>query len=466
MSTLPLNPVVDVYYNLSPISAPRQGFNLGAIVGTSNVISQATRGVVYQSVDEMIEAGFTTTSPEYLAATVYFAASSKPSQLYVIRQVTENSYNTKSYNGPIGNGNTVTIGETVYTVGDGSSETTTIENIVTAAQEANATVATYEDNVLKITFSASEPGPTATVTIFAVAQGDGPEVNEMTSTVGEMIDTPLEALQDARAKNSEWYAVGFCEELQDSDVLAISGYIEATSTYSTYFVNSSNDNITNGVENNLFEQLQKLNYNRTCGIATKQPYTHIGAMAYAMGQMRTTANSSFTLGLKQLPGVTPDDYTSQQVSNVKKYNGNVYISRGSYYDLLEDGNVFSGAYYDEIIQLDKLVNTIQLNVMDVLYQNPKVPQTEGGVTQIMNAVISANQESVKTGFIAAGQWNGPEILELQTGDYLPDGYLVQAESINDQSQADRDARKCPNIYDSIKLAGAIQSVLIQVDVNR
>ena len=38
MSTLPLKPVVDVYYNLGPISAVRKGFNLGAILGSSKVL--------------------------------------------------------------------------------------------------------------------------------------------------------------------------------------------------------------------------------------------------------------------------------------------------------------------------------------------------------------------------------------------------------------------------------------------
>ena len=46
MSTLPLKPVVDVYYNLGPISAVRRGFNLGAILGSSTIIPSATRGIV------------------------------------------------------------------------------------------------------------------------------------------------------------------------------------------------------------------------------------------------------------------------------------------------------------------------------------------------------------------------------------------------------------------------------------
>jgi len=57
-------------------------------------------------------------------------------------------------------------------------------------------------------------------------------------------------------------------------------------------------------------------------------------------------------------------------------------------------------------------------------------------------------------------------LELKYGDTLPRGYMIQSEPINDQTQADRDARKAPPIYVSLKLAGAIHHVTVQIDVNR
>ncbi len=58
------------------------------------------------------------------------------------------------------------------------------------------------------------------------------------------------------------------------------------------------------------------------------------------------------------------------------------------------------------------------------------------------------------------------MLNLEDGTYLTNGYLVQAEDVDDQSQADRDARKSPPIYASVKLAGALEFVTIEVYVNR
>ncbi len=482
MSTLPLKPVVNVYYNLGPIASVRKGFNLGAILGSSTIINTTQRGIVYNSVDEMIEAGFANDSPEILGAQVYFSATSKPSQLYVGRWVKESTYSKVYYQGPIGDGNKVTIGDTTYIVENGTSETTTIANIVSAAETAGATIAnivsaaktagatiaTSTENTLYILFTANNAGSTGVVTKLMVEAGTGNPVSEVVTEVGEDQETALEAVQACRESNSDWYAIAMTEVLPDSDIESIAAYIEATtnSTPSTYFANSNNDNIINGVESNLFEKLKGLKYQRTIGTCSKQPYTHIGAMGYAMGQTRDTAGSHYTLDLKEIPGTLVDNFTSTQVSNIEGNYGNIYINRGSYYDMYETGKVFSGAWYDEIIQLDKLVNNIQLNIMDVLRSSSAIPQTNAGLARILSTIESACRDAVKIGFVAPGQWNGDNILNLSTGDYLATGYLIQSESFENQSQADRDARKAPYIYVALKLAGAIQSVVVQIDVNR
>lgn len=463
--SLPLTPVVNAYYNLQAISSPRSGFNLGAIVGSTLINHAPITDTVFMNVDEMIEAGFALTDPEVLAAQVYFAASSHPGQLYVHTWVKENTPAYSEYVGPISNGNTVAFGGTTYTIGDGTNSTTTIEDLISAVVAASGT-ATYANSVLRISLKSLGTGSSATAPSLTVAKGTGEDVEQVKTYAGLDLESALATVQAMRTANSEWYALAFCEELDESDILAIAAYIESSSIYSTFFFNTSSQDVVENNEGNLFARLKDLKYNRTIGLATQQLYTHIGAMAYPMGQISDKANSSFTVGLKSIPGCLTDSYTSQQVRNIESNYGNVYISRGSYYNLLEEGRVFSGAWYDEIIQLDKLANTIQLDVMDLLYQNPKIAQTEGGVSRIMAKISGACQTAVKTGFIAPGQWNGVEVLNLTSGDYLPDGYLVQAESINDQSQADRDARKCPYIYVAVKLAGAIQSVVIQIDVNR
>jgi len=126
----------------------------------------------------------------------------------------------------------------------------------------------------------------------------------------------------------------------------------------------------------------------------------------------------------------------------------------------------AGRFFDEVLNLDMLANNIQLNIMDVLYQNPKVPQTDAGVLQLIRACNSACDTAVNIGFIAPGVWTGVPVLNLTTDQTLPKGYLVQAPAISTQTQADRAARKSPPLYIAIKEAGAIHSVIIGVYVNR
>lgn len=91
---------------------------------------------------------------------------------------------SNSYVGAIGNGNTITFNSTTYTVGDGTESTTTIANIVTAANTYQANSASYEDSVLSIKFEASTAGSAGVAPSLAVAKGTGADVAEVVAVAG------------------------------------------------------------------------------------------------------------------------------------------------------------------------------------------------------------------------------------------------------------------------------------------
>ncbi len=125
------------------------------------------------------------------------------------------------------------------------------------------------------------------------------------------------------------------------------------------------------------------------------------------------------------------------------------------------------AYLDEIHGLDWFQNQIQTDQFNVLFTTPtKVLQTDAGVNQLTNAANGSCDDAVFNGLVAPGQWNGPPVGALQTGQYLKTGYYVFTPSISTQSQADRDARKAPPMQIAAKLGGAIQEVDLLIDVNR
>ena len=81
--SLSLTPIVDVQITLGAVSAPRNSFNLGLIIGSSTkteplnetVIPTAERIRIYTDLDDMLSDGYTTDSPEYKAAVLMKSAT-------------------------------------------------------------------------------------------------------------------------------------------------------------------------------------------------------------------------------------------------------------------------------------------------------------------------------------------------------------------------------------------------------
>lgn len=388
MSNLKLDDIVKVIINLSPKSAVRKGFNVALIIGDSDVIPIEKRVVVFNGLEEMVQAGFTEDKPEYQAAQLYFSAEKKPSRLAVGRRYQLNNQSKK-----------------------------------------------------------------------AKATGETEEIKES--------ETILQALQACRAKNTDWYAVSYCNATKQ-EIFDIASYVETAYPSCVQFFTTSDSDTIEGAEGNVFEILKQKSYRRSIGQYSQTPYAVVSIMGYAMGANTATINSAYTLKFKTEVGVIPDDLSSQQATNLVKNNGNYYVRRGSddNYNMFENGIMSDGTWFDEILNLDMLANNMQMSIMDLLKSRPKIPQTEAGVLSIKLVIKSDLDKAVKIGFIAPGVWNGPDILELSQGDTMPEGYMILSEPISEQSQADRDARIAPPIYTPLKLAGAVHSVVLQIDVNR
>lgn len=284
-------------------------------------------------------------------------------------------------------------------------------------------------------------------------------------------ETPVETVTACRMVDGEWYVVMYCADITNDEHLKVAEYIEATKPNSLYAYTTADKEVLKGTDNNIFTMMKNKNYRRSIGqFSTQHKDAIVAIIGWAMGAMTGTANSAYTIAYKTEVGVSTETsagaVSSSEVETLKKNNGNVYINRGSYYDIFEDGTMADGTWFDEMIFLDKYQNDMQLTIMDLLYQNNKIAQTESGVTQIIDAVKEVCEDMRRIGFIESGVWKASNLLALKRGDTLPSGYFIQSEPIDQQSQADRDARKAPPLYVSLKLAGAIHHVTVQVDVNR
>lgn len=374
-NVLPLDPVVNIIVNLAAVSATRKKFNLALLMGDVGAVADFAnkRIVTYDSLDSMLQAGFTTEDRLYKAAALIFGQRKKP---------------------PL-----VAIGKV------GSEE------------------------------------------------------------------APVKTVQECRQADSEWYVGIYCGDITDEQILAVQEYVEAC-TPSTMFAFTTAEEAAKADDGGIFGTIKSKGYRRIIGqYSTAHKDAICAIVGWAMGAMSaSTINSAFTLAYKREVGVQAENYmqtfTSNDLNNIKKNYGNVYVNRGNFYDVFEEGRVGDGSWFDEIIYLDKFKNDMQLSIMDLLVNVSKVPQTEAGMGRIKTAIKEVCDDMNRIGFIKEGVWKGEELMALEYGKVLPGGYLIQSEPISEQAQAERDARNAPPIYVSLKLAGAIHHVTIQVDVNR
>ncbi len=280
-------------------------------------------------------------------------------------------------------------------------------------------------------------------------------------------ETVEEVLTACRAENDEWYIVNFCKDMTENEHITAGQFCESCSPSAIYAF-TTNDSTSLTVNENIFTKLKALKLQRTIGqYSTEHQDSIVAILSWALKLLSTDrANNAFTLKDKIEEGVTPEtDINSASVKTLKENNGNIYVKRNGF-TLFEDGKMTNGDFFDEIAFLDKYKERMQINIIKEMQKSNKIKQTEDGMAILKAKITEICEDMYANGFIDSGVWKAEPVLNLQTGDTLTNGYYIQSESIDEQSQSDREARIAPPIYVSLKLAGAIHYLTIQIDVNR
>jgi hypothetical protein len=279
-------------------------------------------------------------------------------------------------------------------------------------------------------------------------------------------ETVLEALQACRAADSGWYQC-YSAEVTSVDIPAIAFWAESASPSTVFVYNTKDANILepDPSPSDIATILKDASYKRSMGQYSTIDHAIAGAMGVANGLNTGMANSAFTMFAKQVVGCATQDLTFNQKQIIEGKNCNLYLSYSNYYTIFEPGVMANGYFYDQIVNRDMLVNDIQLSCMDLLFQNRAIPQTEAGMTMIYNALVQACQLAVTRGYLGPGVYTGVPFLNLNTGDPMTNGYIIQSLPLSEQSPADRALRKATPFYVTIKEAGAVHSMTIEVIVN-
>jgi len=323
-------------------------------------------------------------------------------------------------------------------------------------------------------------GAVASSVGYATAAGSGTDISAqlmLTASTSQALipgfnaESPVACVTVLENMSAAWYGIMFQASVQPTDDqnIAVCDFVEALDLTRVFGVTITNTNVLSAeVSNDLASRMKAGGYLQSFN---QYSGNNVAAIASFFGRAFTVdftaQNTTITLMFKQEPGVVGEDLTQEEASTLIAKRCNVFVDYVNDTTIIQQGVMAGPAYFDEIQGTDWLQNAIQTAVYNVLYTSTtKIPQTDAGVNQLTNAIGAVCSQAVNNGLVAPGTWNGPSFGQIETGQFLKFGYYIFAQSVALQSQSDRDARKSPPIQVAIKLAGAIQSVDILVDVNR
>lgn len=505
--SLPLQNVVNVSIELTPLPVSEENFSTSLIIGNTEgtaalpPIALNERIKFYSSLEE-VGSDFGSTDPEFLAAEIYFSQVPTPPRL-AIGAYYPNGVGTFLEGGVVIN-NDLTIITSISNGGfninvDGTvveienldfSTITTWEDVATIVGDAIDTATTgavevfYDDIRSLFTFNHTSVGDNHTLSfttsptdlavidigVYLKTRGAMDGANLVTGINSE---TPIQGVEAIIGKSSDWYTFSFAPSSFSSPIttqqfLDVAAFVEGLQEKKLFGITSQDPNVpSNTSVADIAYQLKALGYNHTLVVySSTNPYTVVSVF----GRMSTvnfeSVNSTITLKFKQLPGIIPENISTTQATTLKSKNCNVYAAYKQGANIFQEGVVCSGEFIDTIWGLDWLCDAIRTAVFNLLYtSDTKVPQTDAGVNLIVTSINAVLETAIQNEFIGPGTWNAQGFGALRQGDNMK-GYYVYAQPLSTQLESIRAQRIAPPITIGIKLQGAIHFVDIVVKVNR
>lgn len=492
MTGLPVSRLIRVGVNLTPPLASFPNFNTLLILGTSSVIDVVTRIQSYGDIDE-VAAAFGTSAPEYKAAALWFEQAPKPTTLVIGRWANAPTPG-QLFGGPLSAPNllpatwaAITNGSVHVAVDGGGPQSLTalnftgVNNLNAVATvingELTGAICTFDALNERFVITSNTTGAASSVS-FATAGTGGTDISDMLAmrstdsgafvANGIVAETALAAVTLFVNKYAAlWYGLVITAP-SDADVLAVAQFVEATDPPHVFGVTTqAAATLVTGDTTSLAYQLKQLNLNHTAvQYSSVTPY----AAASLLGRILTTnwsGNSTvITLMYKQEPGIAGENLSTSQADALEAVNCNVFAEYNNDTAIIQYGAASSGQFLDTVIGTDWLRAAIQNNVYDLLFgSTTKIPQTDAGNHQIGTAIVAACVQGVANGLLAPGVWNAAGFGSISQGDFLDKGYYVYQPPIASQSPADRAARKSVPFQVAAKLAGAVHTVDVLVNVN-
>lgn len=497
---LPVSRLINVSVLLAPTAAQVPNLNSAIIIGDSNVIDTVER---YRSYGTLagVAVDFGTVAPEYTAAALFFGQTPQPNQLYIGRWASAATAGMlkggalSAVQQNIATWNAVVAGNLKVSI-DGSAVTNVVCGTFAAAANLNAVAAIIQVAVRAVggggfalatvvwdgtRFIITSGTTGAASAVSALTAGNANDISAMmlgtAATLQRLIpglaagETPVQAYVILDNLNFYFYASLFAAtaNINDAAYTAVAAYVQGSNNKHVLGVTSSEVGIiTAGDNTSIAFALKALGYSRTfVQYSSVNPYAAASWIGRAVTVNFAGSLTVINMMYQQEPGVIGESLTTTQADAALSVNANVFVNYNNNTMIVQYGTMANGTFFDDLYNTDWLALQIQTNVYNLLYTaTTKIPQTDPGNQRIYNAIEAACVQGVNNGTLAPGQWNGPNVGQLITGQYVPKGYYIYQPPVASQSTADRQARKSVVFQVAAKLAGAVNTVNVIVNVDR
>lgn len=278
-------------------------------------------------------------------------------------------------------------------------------------------------------------------------------------------ETPAQALAAVLNETADFYGVALGAAETDERILALEAAVSAGEKPCMLFMQLSGTPAQAVADHSLLHTLHDRSSKRTVATYASALSDAAAVMGTAMGLQLANPGSAFALCYKTVYGMVPSELTQTQIDAIQELGGNVYVTRNYSFHLLEKGSTPSGYRYDEILYMDMIAADLQAAAVSMLAQNTgKMPQTDDSTAMFINRFSGILAGYTARGVLASAQWRGAALGGIQPGDVLENGFALWADSYDNQPDADRQAHKAMPIQAALTLAGSLESVVINVNV--
>lgn len=287
-------------------------------------------------------------------------------------------------------------------------------------------------------------GWTSSDAVYKIANAifsQNPSVNKIVVGRKDSNDATIDAALNAIAnENNDWYGIVVDQALVSS-FADVASWVETAKKFAIFWITDVNA-YDPSKSTDLASVLKLANRNRSAVVWHATP---AGGADYPdaawMGEGFPYEPGTSTWAYKTLNGVTPDTLLASQETALKAKNCNYYMTVGGV-SITQEGKVASGEYIDIIIGTDWIEARLREAVYSALVNNRKIPYDDTGIAMIEGLVKGVLNEAASKGILQA------------------DSIAVTVPKYADIPQADKLARKLPDVKFSALYQGAIHSVTI------